>query len=352
MEKDEVKRRSAQRRGDKEANRRRGHASRVRRYHQRKRQAYLSQRFKVRREYADINAPSVFSILDNRSAVISYLKSVDRSLKNRVYTRLQLSGIERTDLATICLLSAYMLDYRTKSEYLEVVIPPKASKARPIWDEVQFERMIINKQRPNFSSGRFLSRSNKAVNEPMLREISNAALDFFGNDKQEVLINLPPMIVEITENTAAHAFPKKISRLPSIINTHTMTVGGRMHMEFCVVDLGVGMYDSIKANVDKWNTTKHKLYHRLTSALDNAHTQSKFLSNNIPKGIGSSTNERTRGKGVQYVHEIAQEVIFDRFDIITNKAHVRLKDTSIIEDDSAESLEGTIYFWRVTISDD
>lgn len=207
--------------------------------------------------------------------------------------------------------------------------------------------MIIRNKRRDFKNGRFLSRGSNIVNRPAINDILNMSLDFFGQDKKPQIINLSPVIVEIVENTVFHADPKEEQKLPWIFNTHTTVKDGIYEMEYCIVDLGVGMYTSIKKNVNKWNTTRAKLSHRLTNALDNSTTQSGFLTKNIPNGIGSSTNEETRGKGVQFVHDMAQADIYEVFDIITNKAHVKLKDMDNVIEDTKEDLLATVYYWKI-----
>jgi len=337
------------RRSLQEFDRRQKHGARLRAYHVRRRE--FNQRFRPKQEYADSPAPEVFSILNNRSATVSYMQNIDKNLQNRIFTRLNLSGVKETDLATICLLTGYMLDSKTRSPFLEVVIPPKGTNSRKLFDEVEFDRMVIKQRRRQFTSGRFLSRSDTQVNTDAIEDILNVTVDFFGEERRNELLNLSPVIVEIVENTGFHADPKKENKLPWIFNTHIVRGDGYRELEYCIVDLGVGMYDSIKKNVEKWNTAKAKVIHRLTAVLDHSTTQSGFLTKNIPNGIGSSTNEIHRGKGVQYVALRAKDEMYQVFDIITNKAHVKLKDMSKPVKDIPENLSATIYYWKIRFND-
>lgn len=334
----------------KELKRRRKHRGKVQQY-QKRSQAFFFAYMEAKQEYGDIASPECFSILRNRSNTITYLKKIERALKNQVHTRMNLSAVKDTDLATICLLSAYMLDARTPSRYLKVTIPPKGSEERRIWDEVEFDRMIIKAKRPNFSHGRFLSRSANKVNDDAISDILKETMEFFGKENLAKLQDLSAVIVEIVENTGFHAYPRKERFLPWIINTRQVKAQGYSEMEFCIVDMGVGIYDSIRKNVDKWNTFLRKAEHKLTVALHSTSAQSRFLSENIPKGVGSSTNDDRRGRGIRYIQKMAQAEIYEVFDIITNKAEVKLKSITSISTDSSESLAGTIYYWKVRIYD-
>ncbi len=279
------------------------------------------------------------------------MQKIDKNLKGRIYSCMNLTGIKETDLATICLLTGYMLDSKTKSGFLEVIIPPRGTDSRKLFDEVEFDRMVIKQRRRQFTSGRFLSRSDTQVNTDAIEDILEATVTFFGADKRDELSNLSPVIVEIVENTGFHADPIEENKLPWIFNTHIVRGDGYKELEYCIVDLGVGMYDSIKKNVDKWNTVKARALHRLTNVLDDSTTQSGFLTKNIPNGIGSSTNEIHRGKGVQFVALRANDHMYQVFDIITNKAHVKLKDMSNPVKDIPENLSATVYYWKIRFND-
>lgn len=292
-----------------------------------------------------------FSILTNRNAVIEYMNEIDKMLRKGIDINADFSKSKNADLPTVCLLTAYMLDSRTPSHHLTVTIPPYNSEHRTIWDEIQFDRMIIRQRRKDFNSGKFLSRSDNFVNGLHIQAILDATVNHFGKEHMEKIRDVSSIINELVENTTLHAHPRKIRKIPWIINTHNIENNGVKEREFCIIDLGVGVYDSIQENVNKWNTRRAKAFHRLTSSLDKSSTQSRFLSRNIPTGIGSSSNISTRGKGIMSVYEFAKSQIYVKFDIITNKARVDIKQISSIHDDSEESLGGTIYYWKMRIDD-
>ena len=73
--------------------------------------------------YTLMDAPTNFSILDNRDNVIKYFNIIKRMLNQKEYTQMNLRKITSIDLPTLCLLGAFMLDRNTRSEYLEVTSP-------------------------------------------------------------------------------------------------------------------------------------------------------------------------------------------------------------------------------------
>lgn len=301
------------------------------------------------KSYTPIIFEGEFSILKNRDKVILYIKEIDRRLRLGIDIDMDVSKSTNADLPTICMLSSYMLDANTPATHLQVTIPPRDGPHRTIWDESQFDRMVVKQRRVDFNSGRFLSRSDNYVNGHIIGHILEKSLEQFGSQNKMRLRNLNSVIAEIVENTSLHAHPRKTKKIPWIINTHEIDGDEYKDLEFCIIDLGVGIYDSIKENVEKWNTKRAKVVHRLTDALYSSSTQSRFLAKNIPRGIGSSTNEVTRGKGIRALYNLAQEDIYADFVIITNKAHVDLKNISNVSSDSKTSLSGTVYYWKIRI---
>lgn len=85
--------------------------------------------------YTSMDAPTDFSILDNRYSVIKYFNTIKRMLNQKEYTQINLRKIASIDLPTLCLLGAFMLDRNTKSKYLEVTSPLSNSAAYRFFKE-------------------------------------------------------------------------------------------------------------------------------------------------------------------------------------------------------------------------
>ena len=129
--------------------------------------------------YTSMDAPTNFSILDNRNSIIEYFNTIKRMLNQKEYTRMSLREVTSIDLPTLCLLGAFMLDRNTKSEYLEVTSPFSNSAAYRFFKEAQFENMIIKKRRPDFNSGAFLSRSEDEVDNKAIGDIVTKTVNYF-----------------------------------------------------------------------------------------------------------------------------------------------------------------------------
>lgn len=271
-------------------------------------------------------------------------------LESHTQTRMNFKEVQETDLATICVLGAFLLDAKHRESPWEAVIPPPSAPNRLIWDEVQFDRMILKEKRQFFSSGSFVARTSTTIDTPSIEPVLNLTLDYFGADKQSEISQLSAVINEILENTTWHADPEMLSSVPWIINTRTNDGEGYKEIEYCVVDLGVGIYESIKKNVLRYNTRKAKVMHRLSAILnDGEQSEATFLAKNIPGGIGSRTNQETRGKGVRHIHQVAQDHMYSTFDIITNRARINLKNLSDVEEDTKKNFFGTVYNWKIRL---
>ena len=297
--------------------------------------------------YTSMDAPTDFSILDNRYSVIKYFNTIKRMLNQKEYTQINLRKIASIDLPTLCLLGAFMLDRNTKSKYLEVTSPLSNSAAYRFFKEAQFENMILNERRPNFNSGAFLSRSEDGVNEKAIGDILTKTVDYFGESSKQRLRDLPPIIIEIVTNTADHANPDSSYTLPWIINTYeTKNNNGNKVKQYCIIDMGVGIYETLINKVNKQNQGKSPWY----TIIKRENSQGEFFRQAIPNGLQSRTTLPQRGKGIKYIYDtVSGDDMYKRFEIITNKTKVNLVNLSSVERDSSENLPATIYYWEICV---
>ena len=297
--------------------------------------------------YTSMDAPTNFSILDNRNSIIEYFNTIKRMLNQKEYTRMILREVTSIDLPTLCLLGAFMLDRNTKSEYLEVTSPFSNSAAYRFFKEAQFENMIIKKRRPDFNSGAFLSRSKDGVDDRVIGDILTKTVNYFGENNRQRLRDIHPIIIEIVTNTADHASPDKNHTLPWIVNTYeTKDSNGKKIKQYCIIDMGVGIYETL---IDKANSQQQgkSLWHTI---IKRENSQGEFFRQAIPKGLQSRTALRQRGKGIKYIYDIvSKNGMYKRFEIITNKTKINLVNLGNVEKDSSENLPATIYYWEVCV---
>ena len=295
-----------------------------------------------------MDAPTNFSILDNRNSIIEYFNTIKRMLNQKEYTRMSLREVTSIDLPTLCLLGAFMLDRNTKSEYLEVTSPFSNSAAYRFFKEAQFENMIIKKRRPDFNSGAFLSRSEDEVDNKAIGDILTKTVNYFGEKNRQKLRDIHPIIIEIVTNTADHASPDSSHTLPWIINTYeTKDSNGNKVKQYCVIDMGVGIYETL---IDKANSQQQGRSPWWHTIIKRESSQGEFFRQAIPKGLQSRTTLPQRGKGIKYIYDtVSGDDMYKRFEIITNKTKVNLVNIGSIEKDSSENLSATIYYWEVCV---
>lgn len=334
--------RIARKRHRRELRARYSHGNRLLRYHR------LREKVTKNISYTSMDAPTNFSILDNRDSVIKYFNTIKRMLNQKEYTQINLRKITSIDLPTLCLLGAFMLDRNTKSKYLEVTSPLSNSAAYRFFEEAQFENMIIKERIPDFNSGAFLSRSEDEVNEEAISDILTKTVDYFGENSKQRLRDLPPIIIEIVTNTADHANPDSSYTLPWIVNTYeTKNNNGNKVKQYCIIDMGVGIYETL---IDKANSQQQGGSPWWHTIIKRESSQGEFFRQAIPKGLQSRTALRQRGKGIKYIYDIVSgDDMYKRFEIITNKTKVNLVNIGSIEKDSSENLSATIYYWEVCV---
>ena len=287
--------RIARRKHCRELRARHSHDNRLLKYHR------LHKKATKNISYTSMDAPTNFSILDNRDSVIQYFNTIKHMLNQKEYTQMNLRKVASIDLPTLCLLGAFMLDRNTRSEYLEVTSPLSNSAAYRFFEEAQFENMIIKKRRPDFNSGVFLSRREDEVNKEAIGDILTKTVDYFGESNQQRLRDLPPIIIEIVTNTADHASPDSRYTLPWIINTYETKDGnGNKLKQYCIIDMGVGIYETL---IDKANSQQQgkSLWHTI---IKRENSQGEFFKQAIPKGLQSRTTLPQRGKGIKYIYTI------------------------------------------------
>ena len=334
--------RIARKRHRRELRARYSHGNRLLRYHR------LREKVTKNISYTSMDAPTNFSILDNRDSVIKYFNTIKRMLNQKEYTQINLRKITSIDLPTLCLLGAFMLDRNTKSKYLEVTSPLSNSAAYRFFEEAQFENMIIKERIPDFNSGAFLSRSEDEVNEEAISDILTKTVDYFGENSKQRLRDLPPIIIEIVTNTADHANPDSSYTLPWIVNTYeTKNNNGNKVKQYCIIDMGVGIYETL---IDKANSQQQGGSPWWHTIIKRESSQGEFFRQAIPKGLQSRTALRQRGKGIKYIYDtVSGDDMYKRFEIITNKTKVNLVNIGSIEKDSSENLSATIYYWEVCV---
>lgn len=318
--------RIARRKHCRELRARHSHDNRLLKYHR------LHKKATKNISYTSMDAPTNFSILDNRDSVIQYFNTIKHMLNQKEYTQINLRKVASIDLPTLCLLGAFMLDRNTRSEYLEVTSPLSNSAAYRFFEEAQFENMIIKKRRPDFNSGVFLSRREDEVNKEAIGDILTKTVDYFGESNQQRLRDLPPIIIEIVTNTADHASPDSRYTLPWIINTYETKDGnGNKLKQYCIIDMGVGIYETL---IDKANSQQQgkSLWYTI---IKRENSQGEFFKQAIPKGLQSRTTLPQRGKGIKYIYDtVSGDNMYKRFEIITNKTRVNLTNLGLVEKDS------------------
>lgn len=336
----------------KELRRRRNHQQRVMHFHNRASLLPIYENiFSKTKKSIYLNFEGDFCLTTNRDAVINFIAEIDRNIKRYKFTDIIANLVTATssDLPAITYLSSYMFDNRTNKIHLKVNVPASKNPNAEIWRKCHFDE-IVRRNEDEFEGGAFYFKTGKKVTEKDTTDFLNKTKDYFGEDNFKKYSSLPAMWSEIVENTLYHADPKREKGLPWIFNTISeQSKDGSMIREYCVVDLGVGIYDSLRANVNKWKDP-NSVGSRLIAAFKTQRTQSALLSENIPLGVGTRHNSEDHGNGLFYIYDQAERnSAYTDFYIVTNKAFVNIKEIDNIGEDSSNNLKGTIYYWRVKI---
>lgn len=290
-------------------------------------------------------APTDFRLTQNTNQTIKYFNQVLENIEKGIYSRIDMSSIERVDLATISVLISIMMDSRSRHmrvrKFMKVTYPSGDNQPGRLFSQSHFMETVTTGAADNTY---FLSRTSTIVNSQYNEDVIARTQSFTGGSKYDR--TLPPILVEITSNTNNHATPQDAPenfQIPWFMAISEDVEDEKMY--FCVVDLGVGIYESLH---DKG--IAHKDSVKFDDAIRDMYenSQNKFLAQNIPVGVDSSTGLFYRGQGLKRIHDLVQASDYNKFVIITNRAKVDMKRIDSYKADALESFSGTVYYWEIS----
>lgn len=297
-----------------------------------------------------LTPPGNFSMLSNGSAVIEYLSNVKERIERHLETTMDLSNVKFADLVSVSVVISMMMDARLDEsgslKHLSVIPPSKSSAAYEIFNRAQFRQTVTRKGISDHNY--FMSRRNTVINKKYLDDIIFHTKNFFGDDAY--IKDLNGLLVEIFSNTNNHASPMSATnKIPWFISIYE---GDCNKLEFCVVDLGVGIYESLKmgGGIDASGVKTDR--DPVDELYDNR--QSEYLRKSIPVGVYSTTGEPYRGKGLKTIYDtVSTSTIFRKCVIITNRARVDLRNIDRVTSnyDYDSKFEGTIIYWTMDRSE-
>ena len=285
-----------------------------------------------------LEAPLVFSLIRNRSAVIEYISKTMSHINNGKFVLMDISHIDYTDYATVSLLIAWMMDSRTMRhasfKHLVVRTPDSNSYPGEIFQRCHFDGTVTKLDKKH---NYFMSRTSKVINSVYTSEIIHFTSRSGVISGQQVI---NPMLVEIFSNTNNHATISGSSKIPwfvSIVDNDDVVC-------FSIIDLGIGIYESLRTNdaIINLPESEKMIVERMYE-----NKQSRYLATQIPRGVFSSTKKAYRGKGLKQIHDLASPRIFNKFMLITNRAMIDMLDLGRIYSDAEHSLSGTVYYWEI-----
>lgn len=286
-----------------------------------------------------VHAPESFSIIELREEVIEYIDKILKYSNKNKFVLMDMSKIYKTDALTVALIIAVMMDRRESNiksfvRHVSVKIPTGNSQPAEIFRKCHFDDTVTTHIA---DQNYFMSRTDKAINIKYTNEIINFAADRGVSDARTIL---NPILVEIFSNTNNHASIDE-GKIPWYLSI----MDNGESLCFSVIDLGMGIFESLRTNQAIKNLPKHE-YDVVSDMYDNE--QSKYLSLQIPNGVYSSTKETYRGKGLREIYEKAiSSTTCRKFVIISNKAMVNLLDINNIQHDSNSSFSGTSFYWEM-----
>lgn len=298
-------------------------------------------RFSIERKYDNRKAPKNFSVLDNRERVLGYFDDIVRDTRCRKYIAMDLKDIEIIDPLSVSLLIAIMMDSRKESRdsfarHTRVIVPAGNNDPSEIFRKCMFKETVTTGHSDN---GVFMSRTDTAVNVRKIMDIIKYADERGIKDAKTVL---GPILVEMFSNTNNHAKPSDGSGAD--YPWYFSVIEKEDKLCFTVIDLGIGIYESLRRN----NALKNAPREKFGAMHMYEDKQTRYLSKNIPIGLHSSTDEAHRGKGLKEIYTRANESqTIDKFILITNNATIDMLNINKKVYDYNNTFNGTAYYWEM-----
>ncbi len=285
-----------------------------------------------------LEAPANFSLIHNRSAVVEYVNKTTSHINEGEFVLMDMNRIEQTDFVTVSWIIAWMMDPMTKRyamfKHLIVRTPCGNNQPGDTFRRCHFYGTVT---RLNKSHNYFMSRTSNVINSAYTKEIIDFA-SASGVETGRTVLN--PILVEIFSNTNNHATVDSNSKIPWFVSL----VDNEETVCFSIIDLGVGVYESLRTN-DAIRNLPERERSVVEEMYDNS--QSQYLALQIPHGVFSSTKKRYRGKGLKQIYDLVSPKIFNKFILISNRAMVDMLDLSRTHNDADCNLSGTIYYWEI-----
>jgi len=306
--------------------------------------AIQNNEYNIRTKEYEFHAPLVFSFINNSEGTIEFFNKLISFICNkRNFGRklfIDISSINCLTIDALMYLLAIVNNLNTnfKGKYSFSGNEPANETVKKLFSESGFYHFVRRQ-----SQGP-LSRNNDNVQiisgERYNTESAKAMSDFV-SEKANIDVRkcgfLYNMFIELMSNTQRHAYPDANPVMYSRWYCFAEYDGHNI-ISFSFMDTGAGIPATVKKN--------------FSERIDflGIKSDDKYVISALNGDFRTSTELPYRGKGLPTIRDLCCKQKIENLRIITNKADVSVLEETYRSDNMSRSLQGTLYYWQVNLS--
>jgi hypothetical protein len=293
------------------------------------------QQAQSRRRFQTVQAPSVFSIVNNPDEAVRFFLNLEL-YAGRYNIQLDLSKVQTLTTDAIAALIATI---RRLDVFVRGNLPSDPDTQRMLLESGFFDYVSSTQQLPKVKRGSIEQQKSKMVEPVVAKELVHFGTKNILGASQKCTAAYSTLI-ECMANTRNHASGRSDKNMPQKrkpAETWWATVyadTGRKKICFTFVDTGVGIFRSVRLG------TVRKIY-----SLFGVKNDSDILRDMLQGKVPSSTSLSFRGKGLPYMNRLAQQKRISSLVIVANEvyANVSLGKFEMLR----VQFHGTLVYWEI-----
>jgi hypothetical protein len=298
--------------------------------------AAQKQQVRSRRRFQTVEAPSVFSIVNNPDEAMRFFANLEL-YSGRYNINLDLSkvGTLTTDAIAALIATLHRLDVSVRGN-----LPRNADAERMLLDSGFFDYVSSTQLLPKVKRGSIEQQRSKMVEPGVAADLVHFGTKGIGGASQKCTAAYSTLI-ECMANTRNHASGRNDNknmregrRPPETWWATVYADAGRGKICFTFVDTGVGIFRSVCLS------TVRKIYN-LFGGRDDADILRDMLEGRVP----SSTNLSYRGKGLPSMNRLALQNRLSSLVIVANDVYGNVSSRRF--ERLRASFHGTLVYWEI-----
>lgn len=291
---------------------------------------------RIRRQYWTVEAPSIFSIVNNPDEAMEFFANLELySTRYNINLRLLDVKTLTTDAIAALIATLRRMDINVRGD-----LPSNADAQRMLLDSGFFDYVSSAQQLPEAKRGSIQQRKSKLVEPVVAKNLVHFGTKAIFGSSQKCTAAYSTLI-ECMANTRNHASGRNDNkkgrekrRPPEMWWATVYADAARKKICFTFVDTGVGIFRSVRIGLVR------KIYDLIGGKED-----TKILQDMLLGKVPSSTRLSFRGKGLPYMNRLAVGKRITSLVIVANDVYGNVSSQTF--EKLRTPFRGTLVYWEV-----